>query len=102
MTHPKSQLLVTSILLLLTASVGCNRTRKYPLQGEVIAKDAMTGEVTVKHGDIPGIHVCDDNALPRQRPIGYTGTSARRQSRCGSGRGQRSERLLAGGCSHHR
>jgi|SRR6266853_1573073 len=54
MTHPKSQLLLTSILLLLTASVGCNRTRKYPLQGEVIAKDAMTGEITVKHGDIPG------------------------------------------------
>ncbi len=54
MAHPKSQLLLTSILLLLTASVGCNRTRKYPLQGEVIAKDAMAGEITVKHGDIPG------------------------------------------------
>jgi protein SCO1/2 len=32
----------------------CNRTRKYPMQGEVIATDAATNELTVKHGDIPG------------------------------------------------
>jgi protein SCO1/2 len=42
------------LLLLLAASVGCNRTKKYPLQGEVVAKNAATGEITVNHGDIPG------------------------------------------------
>jgi protein SCO1/2 len=41
-------------MLLLTVSVGCNRTRKYPLQGEVVGKNAVTSEITVKHGDIPG------------------------------------------------
>jgi len=42
------------LVLLLAASVGCNRTRKYPLQGEVVEKNAATSEITVKHGDIPG------------------------------------------------
>jgi len=41
-------------MLLLAVSVGCNRTRKYPLQGEVVGKNAATSEITVKHGDIPG------------------------------------------------
>jgi len=41
-------------MLLLTVSVGCNRTRKYPLQGEVVGKNIATNEITVKHGDIPG------------------------------------------------
>jgi protein SCO1/2 len=41
-------------MLLLTVSVGCNRTRRYPLQGEVVGKNAVTSEITVKHGDIPG------------------------------------------------
>jgi len=41
-------------MLLLAVSVGCNRTRKYPLQGEVVGKNAVTSEITVKHGDIPG------------------------------------------------
>jgi protein SCO1/2 len=42
------------LMLLLAAPVGCNRTKKYPLQGEVVAKNAATNEITVKHGDIPG------------------------------------------------
>jgi len=42
------------LVLLLAASVGCNRTKKYPLQGEVVAKNTATNEITVKHGDIPG------------------------------------------------
>lgn len=50
----KSQFVRTSVMLLLTVSVGCNRTRKYPLQGEVVGKNAVTSEITVKHGDIPG------------------------------------------------
>ena len=50
----KSQIVLTSVMLLLTVSVGCNRTRKYPLQGEVVGKNAVTSEITVKHGDIPG------------------------------------------------
>ena len=50
----KSQFRLTAVILLLTASIACNRTRKYPLQGEVIGKNAATGEITVKHGDIPG------------------------------------------------
>jgi len=41
-------------VLLLTLSAGCNRTKKYPLQGEVVAKNAATNEITVNHGDIPG------------------------------------------------
>jgi Cu/Ag efflux protein CusF len=42
------------LMLLLAASVGCNRAKKYPLQGEVVAKNAASGEITVNHGDIPG------------------------------------------------
>jgi protein SCO1/2 len=41
-------------MVFLTLSVGCNRTRKYPLQGEVVGKNVATSEITVKHGDIPG------------------------------------------------
>lgn len=50
----KSRFVLTSVMLLLAASVGCNRTRKYPLQGEVVGKNIVTNEITVKHGDIPG------------------------------------------------
>jgi len=42
------------LVLLLAAFVGCNRAKKYPLRGEIVAKNAATGEITVKHGDIPG------------------------------------------------
>ncbi len=42
------------LLLLVASSVGCNRTRKYSLQGDVVAKDIASGEITVNHGDIPG------------------------------------------------
>lgn len=50
----KSRFVLTSVTLLLAVSVGCNRTRKYPLQGEVVGKNIVTNEITVKHGDIPG------------------------------------------------
>ncbi|MGB0115779.1 MAG: SCO family protein [Terriglobales bacterium] len=50
----KSWLVRTAMLLLLIFSAGCNRTKKYALQGEVVAKNPATGEVTVNHGDIPG------------------------------------------------
>jgi len=54
MRLPKSQFILISAMLLLTVSIGCNRTRKYPLQGEVVGKNLATGEITVNHGDIPG------------------------------------------------
>ena len=50
----KPQFVLISAMLLLTVSIGCNRTRKYPLQGEVVGKNPATGEITVNHGDIPG------------------------------------------------
>lgn len=49
----KSQFVLASVMLLIV-SAGCNRTRKYPLQGEVVGKNVATSEITVKHGDIPG------------------------------------------------
>jgi protein SCO1/2 len=50
----KSRFLLTFFMLLLAASISCHRIRKYPMQGEVVAKNVETGEITVKHGDIPG------------------------------------------------
>lgn len=50
----KSQFKVASTTLLLLLIAACSRTRRYPMQGEIIAKDAATGQITVKHGDIPG------------------------------------------------
>jgi protein SCO1 len=50
----KSRFALTSAVLLVTILAACNRTRKYPLQGEVMGKDALNGEIIVKHGDIPG------------------------------------------------
>ncbi len=41
-------------MLLLSITVGCNRTKKYPMQGQVVAKNASTSQITVNHGDIPG------------------------------------------------
>ncbi|MGA3087780.1 MAG: SCO family protein [Terriglobales bacterium] len=43
-----------ALQLALAASVGCARSRKFALQGEVVGKNAVTSEITVKHGDIPG------------------------------------------------
>jgi len=54
---PRSQFKVLgtfALLLLLPVLAGCNRAKKYPLQGEVVAKNVATNEITVKHGDIPG------------------------------------------------
>ncbi len=42
------------LLLLLSASLACDRHRKYVVQGEVIAKNLNTSEITLKHADIPG------------------------------------------------
>jgi protein SCO1 len=49
----KSRLAIGLISLIFAASIGCAHKR-YPMQGEVIAKNAVTGEIMVKHGDIPG------------------------------------------------
>jgi len=35
-------------------ATGCNRARKYSLEGRVVSKNSSTGEITVAHGDIPG------------------------------------------------
>lgn len=51
---PVRSLAVVSVLFLLAASPGCSNAKKYSLRGEVVAKNAMTGEITVNHGDIPG------------------------------------------------
>jgi protein SCO1/2 len=45
---------VPTVMILVTMFAACNRTRRYPMQGEVIAKDTAMKEVTVNHGDIPG------------------------------------------------
>jgi protein SCO1 len=50
----KSRLMLAAMMLLLAAFAGCNRTRKYPMQGEVVSKDPAASEITVNHGDIPG------------------------------------------------
>jgi protein SCO1/2 len=50
----KNQFAFTLLILVLNGFVGCSRPRKYPMQGEVVAKSAVTSEITVKHGDIPG------------------------------------------------
>ncbi len=50
----KSRFVLPFALLLLTVLAACNRTKRYPLQGEVVDKNASTGEITVDHGDIPG------------------------------------------------
>ncbi|MFZ3340126.1 MAG: SCO family protein [Terriglobales bacterium] len=42
------------VLLLLAVLGACNRTRRYPMQGEVIDKNVADGEITVNHGNIPG------------------------------------------------
>ncbi len=63
-TLMRSRFLVVVILatLLLAFSTACNRTRRYPMQGGVIAKDATTNEITVNAGDIPGF--MDAMAMP--------------------------------------
>lgn len=45
---------VIGITLFLAAFMGCNRTKTYPLQGEIVGKNVTTSEITVNHGDIPG------------------------------------------------
>src|SRR5450755_2380160 len=54
MNNMKSRIISTLIILAVALTAGCNRARKYPLQGEVVAKNAARGEITVRHGDIPG------------------------------------------------
>jgi protein SCO1/2 len=50
----KSRFVMPLVLLLVVLFAACNRTKRYPMQGEVVAKDAATGEITVNAGDIPG------------------------------------------------
>jgi len=50
----KSRFLLASTAVLLTVTVACNRTHRYPMQGEVVAKDAVNSEITVNAGEIPG------------------------------------------------
>jgi protein SCO1 len=54
MKRTKTTFMLMWVTLLLLATAGCNRVKKYPLQGEVISKDPATSEITVNHGDIPG------------------------------------------------
>ena len=42
------------VLLLLTVLAGCNRTKRYAMRGEVVAKNTTTNEITVNAGNIPG------------------------------------------------
>jgi protein SCO1/2 len=50
------------VLALLALLAGCNRTKRYPMQGEVVAKDAADNEITVNAGDIAGF--MDAMAMP--------------------------------------
>jgi protein SCO1/2 len=50
----KSRFALAYILLPLIVAAACNHTRRFPLQGEVVAKNIDAQEITVKHGDIPG------------------------------------------------
>ena len=66
----------TGFVLLLTALVACNRTKKYPLQGEIVSKSVATSEITVNHSDIPGFmpamampyHVKDPAVIQELQP----------------------------------
>ncbi len=49
----KSRFVLSSVVLFLALSLACS-PKRYHLQGEVVAKNVATGEITVKHGDIPG------------------------------------------------
>ena len=75
---PVRSLAVVSVLFLLAASPGCSNAKKYSLRGEVVAKNVMTGEITVNHGDIPGFMPAMA-MLPRQRSGSGSGTSTKGQ-----------------------
>lgn len=45
---------ILPLVLLLAVLAGCNRTKRYAMQGEVVAKDTTTNEITVNAGNIPG------------------------------------------------
>jgi len=50
---------ILSIVVLICAGIaaGCQSApeKHYPIQGEVISADAAKKQLTVKHGDIPGL-----------------------------------------------
>lgn len=50
----KFRFVLPLVLLGLAMFAACNRAKRYPIQGEVVAKSASDGEITVNHGDIPG------------------------------------------------
>lgn len=39
---------------MILAGGGCSRERRYPLEGQVVAVDALKGELTIRHSDIKG------------------------------------------------
>lgn len=49
-----SRRIIVSLLAVLTLASGCNRDRRYPLVGQVIAVNTERQEITVKHEDIRG------------------------------------------------
>jgi protein SCO1/2 len=62
--------------LLLALAAGCERARRYELQGQILAIDPARHEITVRHGDIKGFmpgmtmpfRVSDDRALTERKP----------------------------------
>lgn len=50
----RSRFIFAFAILLLSLVVACHSIKRYPMQGEVVAKSIATGEITVKHGEIPG------------------------------------------------
>ena len=50
----RSRFILLLALLLAAVLVGCNRTKRYAMQGDVVAKDSTANEITVSTGNIPG------------------------------------------------
>ena len=51
---PGYTVLLLFAVVLIAVTVACTNAKTFPLQGEVLAKNASTDELTIKHGDIPG------------------------------------------------
>lgn len=51
---PGYTVLLLFALVLIAVTAACTNAKKFSLQGEVLAKNASTNELTIKHGDIPG------------------------------------------------
>lgn len=53
-SYMKSRFVMALVMLSLVLFAACTRTKRYPMQGEVVAKDVADNEITVNAGDIPG------------------------------------------------